>query len=371
MMNLKMRRDGMRSYAWWLMGLAVVLVAGPAAGGERGLIGPGQGGPNPTVAPPMNPASWHAAEGYVFELDQVWGLRIKPRGVFQIPGGIGLIYNSRPPADFEAPEGFAAQQTGSLAFSRNLVDWHDFPGNPVLHEVQDWQGSQRAMPRAMLFDEKNEQWVVYFGDSDGNYPGIRAGGTAFSRDLVNWQYAPGPTITVDDYVNAVPERIEATAEELATEGRIYPSWAIFHEGRYFLNASGTNVTGENRRYGSIMLVSDEPAGPFEYAGDFKGNLMPESPPVYSDGRWYTVYTGYWDGQPGLGLAHAADLLGPYEANPHNPILAVETIVRARPQLFRYDGTWAILFAHFHGYHDMRLRLALAHIHPDLIPREKP
>ena len=120
-----------------------------------------------------------------------------------------------------------------------------------------------------------------------------------------------------------------------------------------------------------MLVSDAPGGPFEYAGDFRGDFIPGTRPVYSDGTWYTVFSGNWDGQPGFGLAYADDLLGPYETNPQNPIITVETTTRARPQLFRYDGTWAILFARFYEYRDMRLRLALANIHPDLIPREKP
>jgi len=361
-----------RKSFWGVLGAVALLAAGTAGaeGGERGLIGPGQAGSGKIIAPPLRPESWHTAEGHVFELEDAWGLRIKPRAVFQIPGGIGLLYNSRPPDGFQAPQGFAAQQTGSLAFSRNLVDWHDFPGNPVLHEVQDWQGSDRAMPRAMLFDPKNEQWVVYFGDSNGDYPGIRAGGTAFSRDLVNWTYAEGPTITVEDYVRAVPDRIEATEAEIAEEGRIYPSWAIHHEGRYYLNASGTNRTGDNRSYGSIMLVADEPDGPFEHAGPLIGGFTPQSRPVLSDGKWYTVFTGVWDGVDGFGLAYADDLLGPYEMNPHNPIVTVETTVRARPQLFRYDGTWAILFAHFYGYRDMPLRLALAHLHPDIIPRDR-
>ena len=352
--------------------LAVLLTAAAgASAGERGLIGPGQAKPNAGTAPPLKPEAWHKADGYVFDLDEVWGLRIKPRGVFQIPGGVGLLYNSRPPAGFEAPKGFASQQTGSLAFSRNLVDWYDYPGNPVLYELQDWQGSQRVMPRAMLYDERNEQWVVYFGDANGDYPGIRAGGTAYSYDLVTWRYEPGPTITIHDYVNAVPDRIEATDEEIEKDGRIYPTWAIYHEGRYYLRVSGTNRTGQNRSSGSVMLVSDAPGGPFEYAGDFRGDFIPGSRPVYSDGKWYTVFSGNWDGQPGFGLAYADDLLGPYETNPQNPIITVETTTRARPQLFRYDGTWAILFARFYAYRDMRLRLALANIHPDLIPREKP
>jgi len=89
--------------------------------------------------------------------------------------------------------------------------------------------------------------------------------------------------------------------------------------------------------------------------------------LFSGGMWYTVFSSEWDGQPGFGLARSESLLGPYEKNPHNPIITVDTTSRARPQLFRYNGTWAILFARFYDYFDMRLRVATANISPDIIP----
>ncbi len=330
----------------------------------RGLVGPGQYA-SEAHGPPLNPESWHVTENYVLNLDQVWGLRIMPQAVFQVPGGVGLLYNSRPPHGFRAPKGFAHQQTGSLAFSRNLVEWHDYPGNPVLHEVQDWQGASRAMPNAMLYDPKREQWVVYLGISEGDYSGIRAISAAYSMDLVNWTYDKGPSLTIDDFAKAVPALMKATAKELRAEGRVYANWALYHEGRYYLGVQGSVVTGRNRRYENIVLAADKPAGPFEHA-KVESDFTPTRSPVYSNGKWYCAFPGHWDGKPGFGLAWSENLLGPYEKSPKNPIIAVETISRSRPILFRYDGTWAILFARFYDYRDMRLRMALANIHPSLL-----
>ena len=348
---------------------AILVLAGAAHGGERGLIGPGQSGAETAGKPPFDPAAWTKAGGYVLDSERAWGRRFKPRAVFQIPGGMGVLYNSSPPHDFEAPEGFASEQTGSLAFTRNLLDWRDYPDNPVLHKLESWQGSQRAMPRAMLYDPKNEQWVVYFGDRYGEYPGVRATGTAYSKDLLNWRHSETPTITIEDIYNAAPDRIRAPKERLDEEGRVYTEWALFHEGRYYQQVFATSA-------GRLLLVSGDPGGPFEYVEEFQGDFMPASRPVYSDGRWYTVFSDWtrsrfagdkWGGEKGFGLAWSEDLLGPYEMNPQNPIITTDMTERARPQLFRYDGTWAILFAR--GPHPGPMRVAIANVHPNLIPRD--
>ncbi len=346
-----------------MVGLAGLCWAGlPEA---HAFVGPGHSGPGSMSEPPFNPAAWHKVEGDVLSIDDVWGRRVKPRGVFEIPGGVGVLYNSKPPEGYE--DG-ARDQTGSLAFSRNLVDWEDYAGNPVLYEVQDWQGSFRAMPRAMMYDEANKQWVVYFGDSHGDYPGIRGLGTAYSTDLVNWTYEDGPTITIADYAAAVPERIEATDEELAEEGRVYAEWAIHYEGRYYIRVSGTNRTGENRRSSAVVLVSDSPGGPFDEVEEFDGDLIPQTRPVYWEGKWYTAITRTWDDTAGIGLAVSDDLMGPYEENPENPIFTIETTSRARPQLFRYGGVWAVLYCHtYDTLTNMSLRIAISDVHPSIIP----
>lgn len=319
-----------------------------AAVSEGGFIGRLGG-------PPVNPDSWHKVEKDVMHYDEAWGERVMPRGIFQIPGGIGLLYNSKPPLDYRGDG--ALLQTGSLAFSRNMVDWHDFPGNPVMSEIQkEWQGIWRVMPRAMLYDERNEQWVVYTCDADGPYPGIRAVGTAYSRDLVNWVMDDKLTMSVVDYADEVAGQSRRSREDIIERGRIYAEWAIYYEGRYYLYVGG------------FLFVSDEPGGPFLYYDGFKGDLVPDQQPAYWNGKWYTVITGNWNGQPGIGLAWADDLMGPYHENPQNPIFKVETTSRARPQIFRYNGVWAVIYSHTYDgdVNRMSLRAALANIHPDIL-----
>jgi hypothetical protein len=314
-----------------------------------GFIG-SRGGPS------FNPLSWHKVDGDVLAYtDDVWGRRVKPRGIFQIPGGVGLLYNSKPPENYIGDG--ARTQTGSLAFTRNLVDWYDFPGNPVLSEIRhEWQGGDRVMPRAMLFDERNQQWVVYTGDAIGSYPGTRAVGVAFSRDLVNWMIHDQITMTIEDYATRVAPLSNRTAEEIIARGRVYASWAIYHDDRYYLSASGH------------LFASDEPEGPFEYYDGFQGDLLPRTLPVHWDGKWYTAFPGYWNGQAGIGLAVADDLMGPYQENSSNPIFSIETTSRARPMLIRYDGTWAVLYCHTYDNdtNRMSLRVALSGIHPDIL-----
>lgn len=339
---------------------------------HRGLTGPGQSRTHGS-RPPMQPEAWGVMDGYVFEGEQIgWGDKARPSAVFQVPGGIGLIYNSRPPAEYELnpPQGHASQQHGSLAFTRNLVDWYDYPGNPIFSEIQYWQGPYRAQARTMLYDEANSQWVIYFGDREGNYDGIRAIGAAFSYDLMNWRFHDGPIITILDYLKAVPEQIEATLDELKEDGRVYSNWALFDDGKYYLGIDGTNITGAGRVYGNIIFVSDQPGGPFVYA-PVAGDFVPESLPVYSDGYWYTIYRGEWDGELGFGLAWSKNLLGPYTRNPLNPIITIEidSMLRTQPQLLRYDGIWAVLFSHQYTGRDFRLRLATANIMPDMILRD--
>ncbi len=330
--------------------------AGMIGQSNAGMIGTGDISPGSNSHPPLKPESWHKLEGDVMALDEAWGRRIKPRGIFEVPGGIGLLYNSKPPNPQEAAEqGIASHQTGSLAFTRNLVDWIDYPGNPVMRDVQVWQGSARAMPRAVLYDQPNEQWVVYFGDAGGDYEGIRAIGASYSSDLVNWTSDPAPTMTVVDYANMVADDSDETAEEIIERGRVYATWAIYHEGKYYLRAS------------AFMFVSDNPGGPFELYSGFEGDLFPSTRPVYWDGTWYTVFPGEWDGQRGFGLAWSDNLMGPYTRNPHNPIFTVETTTRSRPQLFRYGGTWAVLYCHQHNTDNMPMRIAISKIHPDIIP----
>lgn len=351
-----------------------------------GLPG-GHEGPPASAGPPENPAAWHKLPGVVLGEDDVWGNRINARTTFALPGGgMGLLYSSHPgranqtDADWRASQieqGLTIGPSGSLAFTRNLVDWRDYPGNPVLNETQcDWQTPARVHTRDMLYDPVNERWVAYFGNICGDdVPGIRTLGVAYSTDLIHWEYADGPLLTVADYAAAVPDRIEASEEELHEHGRIYLGWAMHYGGRYYLTISGTETVGETEAEGvrststgRIVMRADSPEGPFEYADDIDADaILPGSKPVYWAGRWYSVFTGSWDGQPGFGLAWSESLFGEVHRNPANPIIPVESTQRSNPILFCHEGVWGVLFSRGGDWSDeLPLRIALANIHPSLL-----
>ncbi len=371
----------------------VCQLAGAAGLGEMDTVHPGgHEGPPASAGPPMDPEAWRKIPGEVLGGDgaPIWGNRVNARTTFKVPGGLGLLYSSHPGRDkqtdsdwrdAQAEKGLTTGPSGSIAYTRDLINWHDYPGNPVLNEIQrSWQTPHRVHTRDMLYDPEESRWAVYFGNICGDdVPGIRTLGVTYSRDLVNWEYADGPLLTIADYAEMVPERIEATEEELHEHGRIYLGWAMRYDGRYYLTLSGTETVGETEEEGvrststgRVVLASDSPEGPFEHVSDVDAdNILPGSKPVYWNGKWYSVFAGSWDGQPGFGLAWSEDLFGPYEENPKNPIFTVESTQRSNPILFHYDGVWGVFFSRGgHWTDELPLRLAIANIEPSILMNEK-
>ncbi len=346
----------------------------------------GHEGPPATAGPPMDPGAWHKVPGLILDEGDIWGNRVNARTTFTVPGGMGLLYSSHPGRDKQTDsewrnaqieQGLTTGPSGSIAFTRDLLNWYDHPANPVLNETQrSWQTPARVHTRDMLYDPVGNRWVVYFGNICGDdVPGIRTLGVAYSRDLVNWEYADGPLLTIEDYARWVPERIEATEEELYEHGRIYLGWAMHHDGRFYMTLSGTETVGETEHEGirststgRVVLAADTPEGPFEHIEELDANnVLPGTKPVYWNGRWYSVFAGSWDDQPGFGLAWSNELFGPFEENPDNPIFTVETTQRSNPILFHYQGVWGVLFSRGgHWSEALPLRLAVANYHPSLL-----
>ena len=369
------------------------LVMNAGCGSEQsesfsGLPG-GHEGPTLAAGPPMDSGSWHKVPGNILEEGMIWGQRVNARTTFKLPGGgMGLFYSSHPGPDRQQDRewrenqisrGLTTGPSGSIAYTRDLFNWHDYPGNPVLNEIQrSWQTHHRVHTRDMLYDPRENRWVAYFGNIDPhNSPGIREVGVAYSKDLVNWEYADGPILTIEDYAAMVPHRIEATEEELFEHGRVYLNWAMFYNDRYYITISGTETVGHvetsedvgvrSIRTGRIVLAGDSPEGPFEHVAEIEAiSIAPGSKPVYWNGKWYSVFAGTWDGQPGFGLAWSDPLFGRYTVNPDNPIITVESTQRSNPILFNYDGTWGVLFSQgANWWEPLPLRMAIAGVHPSL------
>lgn len=371
---------------WWMVFyVAVAGCTGDKPETFSGLPG-GIEGASVTAGPSANPASWFVLPEPVLKEEDKWGIRANPRSVFKIPGGLGLMYTSHPGEQaLRDPQwlqqrfnqGLMRAGMASIAFSSDLVNWRDYPGNPVLEQIQQpWQSPHRIALRDLLFDPVEERWVVYFIDAGGNFTGVRAIGAAESKDLINWRVTEAPLITIDDYKAAVPERISATEAELQEHGRVYFHWSMYYGGRFYIVISGTDEVGyteaegiRSTAFSSMVMVGDSPLGPFEALSEVPvEHILPgNNRPVYQDGKWYTVYTGVWDGLEGFGLAWSDSLFGPFTKNPLNPIIGVESTSATHPLLLQYDGIWAVLFSR--GSPEMQghpLRLAVSHLHPALI-----
>lgn len=359
----------------------------------------GQEGPPLEAGPPMNPESWHVVPEDVLGEGDFWGYRVNARTTFRIPGGLGLFYSSHPGPYLRNDPEWRAIQTdkgntlgpaGGLAFTHDLITWHDHPDNPILNEVKrSWQTPHRVHVRDLFYDPQHNRWVSYFGNICGDdTPGIRSVGVAYSNDLVHWDYADGPLLTIEDFAKIVPDQVEASPEELYEAGRVYANWGMYLDGRYYLTVSGTLTVGyrsddaledagafRSLSTGSIVLVADSPEGPFEHVPEIgPDQLPPGSKPVYWDGKWYTVFAGNWDGQPGIGLAWSDQLFGEYIINPENPVVALESIQRINPILFEYDGTWVILYSRpgqASAGRMQTLRMAVSNIHPSLLSDSLP
>jgi len=377
----------------------------PYAGPAGGLVGPrGRGSVQGQPGPPKDPARWTKL-GEVIGADQVWGSRVGAVGVFQVPedsgDAFGLFYRSRPayesaedgrtgPLAVErSRQGLARGETGSIAFARDLRTWQDFPQNPVLEKLQPWQGGYRLHAQALVYDPSHEQWVCYFGDGGGEYPGIRAVSVARSEDLIDWTFADGPVLTVDDFAAAVPERIKASPEELRSAGRVYVNWVIYHNDRYYVCLKGSNRVGDERTYTSFLLAAEAPEGPYSLVEETRNFWIPDNAPAYWNGRWYASFVDHWGKKPGadidpasverltvpgplarrarkkegwgVGLASAKQLTGPYEKCDRNPIFPIDTGQRVRPYLFQHEETWVIIYTRQPGeyWEPMTLHLAIA------------
>ncbi len=357
-----------------------------------------------TAGPPMEPEAWYKLPGDVLGEDDIWGNRANARTIFEFPGGMGLLYSSHPGPELRSIPGWTEEQlknglttgpSGSLAYTFDLFNWHDHPKNPVLNETKrSWQTPARVHTRDMFYDPVNNRWVAYFGNIPGSndIPGIRTVGVAYSEDLINWEYADGPILTIEDYAAMVPERVEATEEELHEHGRVYLLWGMYFEGRYYFSLSGTETVGRrpddanedagvvrSLSTGRILLVADSPEGPFEHVSEIDEDHIPPGPnkPVYINGKWYTVFTDIWDDQPGFGLAWSDELFGTYTRNPDNPIIIVETIQRSHPLLFHYNGVWGVLFSRGGIFSDsLPLRMAIERSYyesnlPDIVQQPYP
>lgn len=346
--------------------------AGVTAAGETLWTKPAEGlrGVNndaANFAPPTSPEHWTLLDGLLepFTNDQIWGQRITPRDIIEFGDLYALVYQSSNP-DHETTQGT------SIMFSRDKIHWRDSPANPIFAALeQPWQGS-RAMAEAIAYDDEEDRWVLFFtGLGADHMPGIRAGGLAYSHDLVSWTLeGENPVITSDD--------VDWTDWET---DRVYVRGLKKFEGRWYAWVQA-NFQEDPRGYNVGVLTSEDlihwesiesnpilDVGP---EGAWDSDQVLCGRPIRVGDTWWLAYTNGARNQ--IGLAYSAKIDAEWRKASGNPIIDFDDVVGVdgaeTPILTPMGKGWAILMAAWlpeHPRQQAKLGVATAHFDPALLP----
>lgn len=275
--------------------------------------------------------------------------KIDPVGFYQTENTLALFYNSSPAGDYSdwAGHPHSTSQDGSLIATKDMLNWHNYEGNPVLNEPQyNWQGRNRTNPYALVWHPEDELFYTFYGDfaeggDNDKYPGRRALGVAASKDLKNWEYLTkdAPLFHINDMVERAPE-LFTDIRRPTRNGRVYAYGAIWHEGYIYLAIGGS---ADGKSY-NLILRSNNPLAEWERV-EVEGRV-PSPMPIYYDGKWYSIYNMQAEGNPdgrAIGLEVADDITGPFEQKGQLIDIQHWTSAGHSRQLFMYNNTWYIAF----------------------------
>ena len=194
--------------------------------------------------PSQNVKDWNPAIQIVSG-KQFAGFDYTIAGVEDHPLGVMLAFQSK----HNIPDG--ARSAGSVAFSKDLINWTAPKNNPVLRDAMSWQGVDdqgRAHRTGMATMFKwNDDYVCYYRDRIGKYPGMRAMGVATSKDGTSWNQRDYPFLTVADVKRILPAKYRP-ADPVFTHGRVYIHFATVADGYVYAFIS-TLVDGIGRPEG--------------------------------------------------------------------------------------------------------------------------
>lgn len=306
--------------------------------GLLGIKSTGSGNP-----PSSDPNDWTTLEDDLLIPSEIWGQEAAPVDVYKIQGGIGLLFTSAAGGGVR----------GSIARTGDNFTWDEYNGSPVLDEFQPWQYVWRVSPNATLYDPINSRYVCYYVDarpagSSELYYGMRAVGTAWTTDFINWTYkSDAPTITHDMLHDQYSDIIDLDNSTPETHGRVYSRNAFYYQGEYYiiLEISITN-DGSDFEGETICMKSPNITGPWTRV-DFNGDYIPIDPIVEYDGKYYTTLKEYAtvEGEPfrGAKLLRADSIFGPYTELISEPLFGTGYNGNHREtRLFLNEGVWVIV-----------------------------
>ncbi|MDL5361345.1 hypothetical protein [Halalkalicoccus sp. NIPERK01] len=347
-------------------------------GRERGETAKWSQNDSLTRDPPLNPDAWTIREDALFpgrRLDERFGSRTNPRSLYRFGEGLyALLYQSKPRPHEQDADPQLANQTGSLAFSRDLLSWTDSPANPIVgYNVADWHGS-RVLAEALVWDDDRDQWAVVTTGivaDDETIPGIRAGGVGFSDDLErgSWEWTDDPVITVADFGSWT----HADADRVYVRGlhKVDGTWYAF------CNVGVSNETNREIKVG--VLRSDDllnwteiDSNPIlEVDQAWEDEITSIQSPIRWNGRWWTCYRSDDFNVGRVGIAHADQIDQKWE-KADGPIISTEGTRWTGfegPCLVPFGETWAIIHSVFEdeGRDQGRLGISHASVGSSIVP----
>ncbi|MEX0685041.1 MAG: hypothetical protein WD267_10045 [Balneolales bacterium] len=334
-------------------------------------------------APPLTADAWTIRDRYLEPStnEQIFGQRITPRDILDFGDIYGLLYQSR---DYDHP----TTESASIMFSHDKINWVDSPANPIFGElIQPWQGT-RAMAEALDWDDGNDRWVMIItGNGEEHYPGLRATGLVYSKDLLNWELeSNNPVITSEniDWTDGSTNRVYVRGFK-KYQGYWYV-WIVVNTEVGLLNepALGARPGEPVDDIGKMnigLLKSQDllnwesiPANPIlqpGMEGEWDDRMVLPGRPILFENRWYLAYTNEARNQ--VGIAWSDTLEGKWHKAPGNPILDFDDISlegTEAPILTPMGVGWGIILAAWDPNERRQLgkmTIATARFSPEILP----
>ena len=193
--------------------------------------------------------------GIVIPTGRFAGRDYRIAGVFRRNDEIGVVYQSK------HSQAHTALTAGSVAISKDLVNWRSAPNNPVLRQAMSWQGVDgqgRAYRTgaATVVDIDNTLYCYYRDREGRGYTsfnhGMRAMGVAHSKNGVNWTQMDYPFLTVADVARMIPSKY-FLVDPVFRQGRVYLNYASYDpESGYIYAILAVLYDGKPRPVGSYQ-----------------------------------------------------------------------------------------------------------------------
>lgn len=300
--------------------------------------------------PPLDADKW-TWSGMVTN-SSVWGSKVQSGPPYLCKGGLGHLIQGQ--GRFN---GMTYASIPLLFYTSDLKSWESYK-QPIIEysqwQLDGWRNSLHAdrskwgriSPHALVFDDENREFVMYFQSRQelrNGPPGIRNVGVATSKNMIDWNHHDEVWYTVEDWVSDYPGLIHNNdLRSIYSESFPWVVGAWKHNGWYYIIMNGRR-SGKNG-LSSIRKIMRSRSANYEFEpyeiSDF--GMFPYAVPIEYDGTWYLP----WRRSNSVGLYISDRLEGPYRdfVTLFPSHLGLDEAARVQGfNFFRWEGKWCITY----------------------------